>query len=69
MDKVFDEPAAWETQNMLTIALCITTGAATRNESRGVHYRTDFPRPDPNWRCHIDLTRGDDGVQVATSGV
>jgi L-aspartate oxidase len=69
MDKVFDEPAAWETQNMLTVATCIATGAATRRESRGVHYRTDCPDADSAWRCHIDLRRSDDGIQVATSPV
>ncbi len=69
MDKVFDTPHAWETQNMLTAALAITTGAATRCESRGVHFRTDFPQREPRWRCHIDLTRTEDGVQVATSPV
>lgn len=69
MDKVFDEPAAWEVQNMLTIALCVTTGAVTRRESRGVHFRSDFPTLDPSWRCHIDLRRIDDGIQVATSPV
>jgi L-aspartate oxidase len=67
VDKLFDDPTAWETQNMLTIALCIATAAATRSESRGVHYRTDFPHTDPNWRRHIDLTRSDDGLQVATT--
>jgi L-aspartate oxidase len=69
MDKVFDEPAAWETQNMLTVALCIATAAITRAESRGVHFRTDFPESDPQWCCHIDLTRSDDDLQVATSPV
>ncbi len=67
MDKLFDDPTAWETQNMLTIALCIATAAATRGESRGVHYRTDFPQTDPNWRRHIDLTRSDARLQVATT--
>jgi L-aspartate oxidase len=69
MDKVFDDPQAWETQNMLTVALAIATGAATRCESRGVHYRTDFPDPADSWRCHIDLVRADDAVQVSTSPV
>lgn len=67
MDKVFDEPAAWETQNMLTVALAITTGAATRCESRGTHYRSDFPKPDPAWQRHIDLRRAEDGIAVSTS--
>jgi L-aspartate oxidase len=69
MDKVFDGPRAWETQNMLTVALGIVTGAATRCESRGVHYRTDFTEPDPHWRCHIDLVRADEDLQVSTSPV
>ncbi|MBN2446592.1 MAG: L-aspartate oxidase, partial [Phycisphaerae bacterium] len=69
MDKVFDEPGAWETQNMLTTAACITTGAATRAESRGVHYRIDAPQPLPRWLCHIDQNRGDNGIQTWTSPV
>jgi len=69
MDKVFDSPPEWEIQNMLTVALAIATGAATRCESRGVHYRTDFPTPDPHWQCHIDLVRTDDGFQVSTAPI
>jgi len=70
MDKVFDTPAEWETQNLLTVALCIATAAATRCESRGVHYRTDFPQPDDEqWRAHVDLRRADHGIQVSTSPV
>jgi L-aspartate oxidase len=67
MDKVFDDPGAWETQNLLTVALGVATGAATRCESRGVHYRTDFPQPDSKWECHIDLRRADDALQVSTT--
>ncbi len=69
MDKVFDGPRAWETQNMLTVALGIATGAATRCESRGVHFRTDFPAPDPQWCRHIDVLRADESIQVSTSPV
>ena len=45
MDKVFDDISGWETQNMLTIGCLIASAAGHRNESRGVHYRLDFP-PD-----------------------
>ncbi len=69
MDKRFDEPRAWETQNMLTVALCIALGAATRCESRGVHFRTDYPQPDAEWRRHINLVRAEDTLQVSTSPV
>ncbi len=36
------EPRAWELVNMLTVANLATLGANDRQESRGVHYRTDF---------------------------
>ena len=36
--------------NMLQLARVIVQGAAMRNESRGAHYKPDFPeRDDPNW--------------------
>ncbi len=36
--------------NMLKLARVITLGALNRNESRGAHYKPDFPeRDDPNW--------------------
>jgi L-aspartate oxidase len=70
MDKVFDAPAEWETQNLLSVALCIATAAATRCESRGVHFRTDFPQPDDaHWLAHVDLRRADHGIQVSASSV
>lgn len=70
MDKVFDAPQAWETQNLLTVARCIAIAAATRTESRGTHYRTDCPQTDDaNWRCHVDIRRVDDALQVKTTGI
>ena len=41
-----------ETRNLLDIGLLILTGAAIRTESRGGHYRTDFPAIDPTWQVH-----------------
>lgn len=41
-----------ETRNLLDIALLILGGAALRIESRGGHYRTDFPSVDRNWQAH-----------------
>jgi fumarate reductase flavoprotein subunit len=37
---------AYRTQKMLKVALCIANGALTRTESRGAHFREDFPRRD-----------------------
>jgi L-aspartate oxidase len=47
-----------ETRNLLEIGLLILTGAIMRTESRGGHYRTDFPSIDPTWQLHT-LVRGD----------
>lgn len=41
-----------ETQNLLDVALLILKSAAFRSESRGGHYRIDFPETDPNWQVH-----------------
>jgi succinate dehydrogenase / fumarate reductase, flavoprotein subunit len=41
---------ARELGNMLILAQVITVGALRRNESRGAHYKPDFPeRDDSNW--------------------
>ena len=37
---------AYRVQKMLKLALCIAHGAAQRTESRGAHFREDFPRRD-----------------------
>lgn len=46
LDKVLDDRVGWETQNMLTIARLIARAALFRTESRGVHFRTDYPEPN-----------------------
>ncbi|HXH68494.1 MAG TPA: succinate dehydrogenase flavoprotein subunit [Candidatus Limnocylindrales bacterium] len=41
---------ARELENMLLLARVVTLGALARNESRGAHYKPDFPeRDDANW--------------------
>jgi L-aspartate oxidase len=50
----FDSAAGWELQNMLTIARLMIWAALQREESRGVHYRADFPnRDDAHWARHL----------------
>ena len=44
------EPRAWELINMLTVAQLAAHGAGSRLESRGVHFRTDYP--DSNAPVH-----------------
>lgn len=41
---------AYRVPMMLKLALCVAKGALERTESRGAHYREDFPkRDDANW--------------------
>jgi fumarate reductase flavoprotein subunit len=42
--------AAYRLPRMLKLALCVAEGALARRESRGAHYREDFPqRNDRDW--------------------
>jgi succinate dehydrogenase / fumarate reductase flavoprotein subunit len=53
---------AFEFSNILLIAEVITRGAILRKESRGAHYRTDFPeRDDSNWLKHTLATLDENG--------
>ncbi len=55
----FSNPLGWEVQNMLTVARLITVSASKRHESRGVHYRLDFPDiDDKHWKRHIVIRNG-----------
>jgi L-aspartate oxidase len=48
----------YEFANMLTVALLIAVAAQIRQESRGGHYRSDFPAvDDAHWRQHIGFHR------------
>ena len=53
-----------ETVNMLNVALMITESAIARTESRGAHYRSDFPtQDDATWQRRILITR-DNPVEI-----
>ncbi len=58
MEKEFSTPEGWELQNMLTVARLIQKAALVREESRGVHYRKDYPYPnDKKWqKTHIEFS-------------
>ncbi|HLD76216.1 MAG TPA: FAD-binding protein, partial [Candidatus Norongarragalinales archaeon] len=44
---------AFELQGMLLLARCLVEGALARKESRGAHFREDYPkRDDQNWLKH-----------------
>jgi len=51
--------------NMLSLSRLATASAAFREESRGVHFRTDFPESRDEFRAHTVLTPVLEGDRVA----
>ncbi|HEY9705393.1 MAG TPA: L-aspartate oxidase, partial [Allocoleopsis sp.] len=47
-----------ETYNLLDVAYLILKSAAFRTESRGGHYRADYPATDPHWQLHSLVKQG-----------
>jgi len=58
LDKIFDEPLGWETQNLLLVGAMVARSAAWREESRGCHFRSDYPDPAPRFAVHDCWRRG-----------
>jgi succinate dehydrogenase/fumarate reductase flavoprotein subunit len=56
-----DSASWWEARQMLIAAQLILTAARERCESRGAHFRTDFPaRDDARWKGSLFLQRNSD---------
>lgn len=58
LTRQFDDKPGWELQNLLTVARVMIQAALGREESRGVHLRTDHPGvDDANWNKHVWFER------------
>ena len=70
LDEAADILAAWQTMlpspvdrpsyelhNLVLIGRLVTEAALIREESRGAHFRSDFPQSSKSWQRHIIFTR------------
>ncbi|HET6573284.1 MAG TPA: L-aspartate oxidase [Fimbriiglobus sp.] len=59
----FGDRTGWELQNQLTVARLMIDGATRRDESRGTHFRSDFPkRDDEKWGLRHVVSPGREGL-------
>jgi L-aspartate oxidase len=49
--------ASYEIRNLILTARMVTEAALCRRESRGAHYRRDYPDKDSSWQKHIIYSR------------
>ncbi len=58
LPRQFTDVLGWELQNMLMVARLMIRAALAREESRGVHLRSDFVQiDDVRWKRHLTFTR------------
>ncbi|WP_222919383.1 FAD-dependent oxidoreductase [Natrinema sp. SYSU A 869] len=53
----------------LTVAEAMLRAALERTESRGAHYRTDYPETESDWRVNLVTAVGTDGLSISRRGV
>jgi L-aspartate oxidase len=54
----FADPRGFELVNLLTVARLVVRGAHWREESRGAHFRSDFPQGTAEFRAHSLQRKG-----------
>ncbi len=65
LGRQFSTPEGWELQNLLTVARIMVAAALRREESRGVHLRTDFPYSDERrWGRRLGFRRSQSGAWI-----
>ncbi len=61
---------AIETEHLLTFSEVVVVSGMARTESRGAHYRTDYPgRDDENWLKHTMARKDEDEPQLSYKSV
>jgi L-aspartate oxidase len=58
MDRLSDR-SSYELSDMILVGRLMAEAAVIREESRGAHYRSDFPEPSPAWQRRIIFRKPD----------
>ncbi|MFK5956730.1 MAG: L-aspartate oxidase [Planctomycetota bacterium] len=62
-------PEGVEVMNMVHVAQAITASAIFREESRGAHFRSDFPNTMESWRVHTRLQSDGNRLRISAQPV
>lgn len=60
----FRDAPGFELVNLMTLARAVNAACLTRQESRGSHWREDYPYEDDSWLKHILIVRDRDSMVV-----
>ncbi|MDG4768439.1 L-aspartate oxidase [Solwaraspora sp. WMMD406] len=58
--------AGWEATNLMTVATALVAAAYARQETRGCHWRDDFPAAGDDWLGHLVSGLGPAGRPILT---
>lgn len=58
------QAAEWEATNIHMVSTALAAAALAREETRGGHYRTDFPQISDEWLQRVVIRLQDDGMLV-----
>jgi len=61
----YERAESIKVRNMVRAALVIARSALFREESRGVHFREDFPKKDKNWLLNVNAKTMDCSFKIA----
>ncbi|MGE4370833.1 MAG: FAD-binding protein [Burkholderiaceae bacterium] len=62
LDKPVDRVRALEAMSFIMAAKAVSSSSLERKESRGAHWRDDYPqRDDDNWMCHVSVRKTQTG--------
>ena len=58
-----------ETDNLIEVSKMLTLAALERKESRGGHFRIDYPEMDEKWECSLVVSQDEEKIVVERRGI